>query len=287
MKTSTVLDKRMVQSLSEVNCKPLQHSLLARVININDFDHYDFNLGIVTPSNVNNKLASKGAFLFLPPKGVGFECFDTVTQIASKLADASGQVAVFLIDQDLDNNELHIFKLFAALKWMCSQESEFVLDSSKVSIVGTQLGAHMAIVLTIMALQNSFPAISHQILINPKFFDCTSYQLTNSRRGGSSIADRKDSSQEWLNVQSVYNLPLDLPIRDFLGISPTFVQLSANNGYNCELEYYCAKLFQAGASVSYANYDENGEECLVEFEPYLSGSLLNDTAAELRKSGQD
>ena len=52
----------------------------------------------------------------------------------------------------------------------------------------------------------------------------------------------------------------------FAGSPTTFVQLSPTAGSHFDLDYYCAKLIDAGNEVLYTKYDKFGPDLLTRFE---------------------
>ena len=65
-----------------------------------------------------------------------------------------------------NNSEAPIFELFAAMKWIGYHGDETGINGKKTAIVGSQLGANIVAILSLMALHDDCTQINLQILID-------------------------------------------------------------------------------------------------------------------------
>ena len=278
MKTNRILRKDKV--LSSPIVSPEVFSYTMRITQVIQYDGYEFSLTVMKPFYGNQEKYNLPVFLFVPSISNAPEFFISTMEMASKLVIASGQAAVVVDYKASTDSEELIFNLFAAMKWIGCQGDEIRINGNKMALVGTQLGANIAATLSLMALHDNCPKISLQILIDPLFFISRQPSAYRQLHCNSEI-NRID--QDWLNMQSIYDLPLDSKTSDLSGSAPTLVQLSKNTSYHCELDYYCVKLIDAGTDVTYINYDDNNEIFSPTSALQLNKTLIAHTAAELRK----
>jgi acetyl esterase/lipase len=215
----------------------------------------------------------------VPDKPDDFSSSTYQESILSEVVKDSGYAAVLLKDTCANSVGIPLFNLFAAMKWIASYGNEAGINGNKIAIIGLQLGATLASVLCQMAVSNNSPDVSLLILINPKFY-VSEKTICHHPLEGKSHSGLSEG--EWLNMKSIYNLPLDSQINELNGLPPTLVQLSAKSGHHCELEHYCAKLQSAGTAVTYLSYEENNDES--QDDGLLSNHrLLKRTATELKR----
>lgn len=282
MNTDIINKQREAPSRTLTEARSMCHIQTTSITKFTSFDGYNFSLTIIKPLLTLRQKCAIPVFLFVPNQPYDFPCISYQEQIASELVTSSGQAAAILNPIGENSVGIPIFELFAALKWIACHGSEAGINGSKMSIVGLQHGANLAAVLSQMALYNDCPDIGLQILIDPQFFIS---QRNTPHRPITCRSQPTLLEHEWLNMKSIYNLPLDSKIAELIGLPPTLIQLSKNTGNHCELEYYCAKLLDAGTELTYITYDERNDELREDSILPLSRTLLVQTAAELRKVG--
>ena len=282
MKTNRILRKGKV--LSSPIVSPEVFSYTTRITQVIQFDGYEFSLTIMKPFCGNQEKYNFPVFLFVPSIFNTPEFFIVTMEMVTELVIASGQAAVVMDYKPSTNPEAPIFELFAAMKWIGCHGDEIGINGNKIALVGTQLGANIAATLSLMALHDNCPKISLQILIDPLFFISRQPSAYRQMHCNSEI---NSMDQDWLNMKSIYDLPLDSKTSDLSGSPRTLVQLSKNTSYHCELDYYCVKLMDAGTDVTYINHDHDDNNKISGQSSALqwNKTLIAHTAAELRKFG--
>jgi len=282
MKTNRILSKDKV--LSSPISSSEAFSYTTRITQVIQYDGYDFSLTIIKPFCGNQEKYNLPVFLFVPSIYNTAGCFISTMEIASQLVITSGQAAVILNNEATANSEAPIFELFAAMKWIRRHGDQTGMNGNKMAIVGSEFGANIAAILSLMTLDDDCPKISLQILIDPLFL--ISRQLPVYRQMHCN-SETNRMEQDWLNMKSIYDLPLDPKITDLSGSPPTLVQLSKSSVSNCELDYYCVRLMDAGTDVTYINHDhdDNNKISGKSSALQLNKTLIARTAAELRKFG--
>jgi acetyl esterase len=254
----------------------LQTSRLTKAVT---FDNYSFALTIIKPVLLLREIEALPVFLFVPHEPYDSACIRAHEQIVSDLVTSSAHAAAFL-DCSADHAAcLPLFELFAAMKWLACHGSEEGINGHKLALVGLHFGASVASILTQMAASNHGPKVGLQILIDPQFH---LPRKNTSRRPVTSTTRPDTMDREWLDMNRIYNLPLESKVAELTGIPPTLIQLSENNGHHCELEYYCTKLLQAGTNVTYVNYEASNDHLQESSVWPLNQTMLAETAAELK-----
>ncbi|MEO6685953.1 MAG: alpha/beta hydrolase fold domain-containing protein [Dyadobacter sp.] len=249
------------------------------------YDGYTFNLTIIKPLRKRSDKGLLPAFLFIPDMSYRKGCHKLREQAASTIAVASGQVA--LIVDLLPQNEIciPIFEFFATLRWLTIHGKEIGITGEKIAVIGFQLGANVATVLSLMVLNDKCSRISVQILIDPQFYVTRISNAPGSLAKRPGDYDAWKKNKDWLDMGQIFNLPLESKIRELSGLPPTLVQLSQDKGFCCDLEYYCTKLVHAGNEVTYINYNEHDDSSDENDLLNLKENLIMHTAVELRKFG--
>jgi acetyl esterase/lipase len=221
------------------------------------------------------------AFFFIPVSADGQTCTAEQQNIASVIADASGQAAMMLNSCAQSGGHTSLFELFAAMRWLAGHGQKLGIDGGSISLIGLQLGANVASVLSMMALNDGSPKINLQILIDPQFYISRKPAIARPRaycQGQEALKTDKF----WVDMKQIFDLPLDSKTTELLGIPPTLIQLSQNACIGSELDYYCMKLLHAGCHVTCINYDDQNDSSNDTFIQF-NESLMLHAAAELRE----
>ncbi|MCF2496722.1 alpha/beta hydrolase fold domain-containing protein [Dyadobacter chenhuakuii] len=280
MDKEIIYKQRQLLNEAHADTEALSQMGTTSITKVTTFDGYSFSLTIIRPFSIVREIRVLPVFLFVPHKPYDTTCIRFQEQIASELVKNSGHAAAILDYKGENSVGFQLFEMFAAMKWLACHGSDEGINASKMAIVGLQLGANITSVLTQMAMSNNCPEVSLQILIDPQFY--ISPKNTYQRPGTCKIQPNF-VDPEWLNIERIYDLPLDSKVAELIGIPPTLIQLSGDTGLHCELEYYCTKLLHAGTNVTYINYEARNEKSQEGSILHLNRTLIADTATELRR----
>ena len=164
MKTNRILRKDKVLTSPILSLEVFIYT--TRITQVVQFDGYDFSLTIIKPFCGNQEKYNLPVFLFVPSISDAPEIFIPTMEMASELVIASGQVAVVMNYKASTNSQAPIFELSAAMKWIGYHGDETGINGKKIAIVGSQLGANIVAILSLMALHDDCPQINLQILID-------------------------------------------------------------------------------------------------------------------------
>ncbi|WP_138485099.1 alpha/beta hydrolase fold domain-containing protein [Dyadobacter bucti] len=267
-------------ALDKINTEPFDISTVTRSSKMVYNDGYDLSITVIKPNLAGHEKFEFPVFLFIASTGECQLSIENQDHIVSQIVNRSRQAAVILNSPAISAEQLPVFEWFAAMKWIAYCGTELGLDGRRIALVGHELGANVVAILSIMALADNFPNIRLQVMIDTQFF--LSQRLKKPNRGRCRTVP-EHMRQEWVDMESVYNLPLQSMMSELSGLPPTIIEQSLNMESFYELGYYCSKLVGAGNSVTCVNFEECNKEQCNNGIPYLSQKLVAHTAYELMK----
>ncbi|MEU3986544.1 alpha/beta hydrolase [Streptomyces sp. NPDC026672] len=144
---------------------------------------------------------------------------------------------------------------YAGLVWTGRHTAELGIDPGHLMIAGGSAGGGLAAGTALMARDQGFPALSHQILMSPMLDD--RFITPSSRElDGEGMWDRDDNTVGWTALLgerrggsdvSAYAAPARAT--DLSGLPRTFVDCGSAETFRDEAIDYAQRLSQAGVSV--------------------------------------
>lgn len=221
----------------------------------------DISLTIVRPAGANANEALP-VFMFFHGGGWVLGDFPTHERFVRDLVAGSGAVAVFVnyTPSPEARYPVAINQAYAATKWVAEHGNEINVDGSRLAVVGNSVGGNMAAVVSLMAKQQSGPAIKLQVLFWPvtdAHFENTSY----SQFAQGHFLTRSLMKWFWDNYttdvkerEEIYASPLQASLDQLSGLPPALVQTAEFDVLRDEGEAYARNLEAAGVDVTAVRY---------------------------------
>lgn len=220
----------------------------------------DLLLHIVRPPRVKGKLP---AFMFFHGGGWVLGDFRTHERLVRDLVYSSGAVAVFV--NYTPSPEAHypsaIHQAYAATAWVAEFGEKINVDGTRLAVVGNSVGGNMATVVSLLAKEQTTPALRCQILLWPvthASFDTRSYHqfaeshfLTRNMMKGFWDHYAPDKALR----KEIHASPLNATLEQLKGLPPALIQTAELDVLRDEGEAYARLLNAAGVEVTATRYN--------------------------------
>lgn len=260
----------------------MRHIQTTSMTKVTTFDGYNFSLTIIRPFFTLQGKCAISVFLFVPNKPCDFSFISSQEQIASEMVTSSGQAAAILNRTGQTPLGIPVFELFAAMKWIARHGNEVGIDGSKWLLWDCSLEPILQQFslwwrwMTIVGCQS--PDIDRSTILH--------FSKKNVDRPMTCRSQPNLLEQEWLNMKSIYNLPLDSMVSELNGLPPYpgySSQKIAETLWTWTLLQQAPSCRNTGTHVIYINYDARDDEPHEGSIFPLCRTLLAHTAAEVSK----
>lgn len=144
---------------------------------------------------------------------------------------------------------------YAGLAWTGKHAAELGIDTDRLSILGSSAGGGLAAGTALLARDQGFPALSHQVLLCPMLDDRF---VTHSSRmlDGEGVWDRNANLFGWTSLlgdrrggPDVSQYAAPARAQDLASLPRTYIDTGSVEVFRDEVLDYAARLSQAGVSV--------------------------------------
>lgn len=144
---------------------------------------------------------------------------------------------------------------YDALRWCVENSADLRIDPSHIIVSGSSAGGGLAAGITLMARDNGFPHIGHQVLACPMLDD--RFETPSSRMlDQDGIWDRNDNMFGWTallgerrGTEDVSYYAAPARAKDLSRLPRTFIDVGSAETFRDEAVNYAIHLSQAGVSV--------------------------------------
>lgn len=144
---------------------------------------------------------------------------------------------------------------YDGLRWCAENAEQLRIDPSHIIVTGTSAGGGLAAGITLMARDEGFPQLSHQVLVCPMLDD--RFETHSSRMlDDDGTWDRNGNLYGWTallgerrGTEDVSYYAAPARAKDLSGLPRTFIDVGSAEGFRDEAVDYAMKLSEAGVSV--------------------------------------